>query len=162
MVKVRVQIEILSDRELAVERERLRHVADIPTRLHVVGAHRLSKQFRRAFGYRQQAGQHLHGRWLAGAVRAEEAENLAARDAKAHMIDRDEIAKAAREPIRLDRRGLVIAGDARPDDDLLMLGALFWWKKGNEGVVQRGLFRLGEDLLRRATRDDFAVVHRGE
>ena len=78
------------------------------------------------------------------------------------MIDRDEIAKAAREPIRLDRRGLVIAGDARPDDDLLMLGALFWWKKGNEGVVQRGLFRLGEDLLRRATRDDFAVVHRGE
>ena len=50
MVKVRMQIEILSDRELAVERERLRHVADVATRLHVVGAHGLSKQFRRAFG----------------------------------------------------------------------------------------------------------------
>jgi hypothetical protein len=49
-------------------------------------------------------------------------------DAKAHMIDRDEIAKAASEPIRLDRRGLVIARDARPHDDLLMLGALFRWK----------------------------------
>ena len=34
------------------------------------------------------------------------------------MIDRDEIAKAASEPIRLDRRGLVIAGDTRPDDVL--------------------------------------------
>src|SRR6266478_9408566 len=159
MVKVRMQIEILSDRELAVERERLRHVANVATRLHVVGAHRLSKQFRRTFGGGQEPRHHFHCRRFSAAVRAEEAENLAARDAKAHMIDRDEIAKAASKLIRLDRRGLVIAGDTRPDDDLLMLGALFWWKKRDEGVVQRGPFRLGEDLLRRATRDDFAVVH---
>jgi hypothetical protein len=157
-----MQIEILPDSELAVEGERLRHVADVAARLHVIGAHRLAEQLRRAFGHRQKPGEHFHGGCLAAAVRAEEAEDLAAADPKADMIDCYEIAEAASEPIRLDRRGLVIALHARPDDDLLMLGALFFWKKGNEGVVQRGLLRLGQDLLRRALRDHLAVVHRGE
>src|SRR5262249_6718133 len=43
-----------------------------------------------------------------------------------------------------------------------MLCAFFWWQKGNEGVIQRGLLRFGEDLLRRATRDDLAIVHGGK
>ena len=38
MVKVRMQLEILPHGQLAVERECLRHVADVLTRLHVVGA----------------------------------------------------------------------------------------------------------------------------
>src|SRR5258708_14735688 len=129
MVKVRVQIEILSDRELAVERERLRHVANVATRLHVVGAHRLSKQFRRTFGGGQEPRHHFHCRRFSAAVRAEEAENLAARDAKAHMIDRDENAKAAMKPIRLDRPGPGIRCDTRPADQPPMLGALFYWKE---------------------------------
>ena len=91
-----MQLEILPDRELAVEREGLRHVADVLARLHVVGAHRLAEQLGRAFGGRQEAGQHLHGGGLAAAVRAEEAEDLAAPDAKADMVDGDEIAEPAR------------------------------------------------------------------
>ena len=43
MVEVCVQLEILPDREFAIERERLRHVADVLARLHVVGAHRLAE-----------------------------------------------------------------------------------------------------------------------
>src|SRR5262247_1503260 len=162
MVETRMQIEILPNGELAVERKRLRHVADVAPRLHVVGAHRLSEQFRRAFGYRQEPRQHLHGGCLAAAVRTEEAKDLAARDAKADMVDGDEIAKAAGQAIRFDRRGLISADGARTHDDFLMLGALFRWEKGNEGVIQRGLLRFGEDLLRRATRDDLAIVHGGK
>ena len=162
MVELGMQIEILPHRKLAVEGERLRHVADVLARLHVVGAHRLAEQFGRAFGDRQQSGHHFHGCRFSAAVRAEEAENLAAADAKAHMVDGDEIAEPARKPIRLDRRRLVIALGARPHDDLLMLAALFRWKQRNEGVVERRLLRFGEDLLRCAMRDDFAVVHGGE
>src|SRR5262249_56856641 len=99
-----------------------------------------------------------HGGCLAAAVRTEEAENLAARDAKTHVVDGDEIAKAAGQAIRFDRRGLVSADGARTHDDFLMLGALFPWKKGNEGVIERGLLRFGEDLLLRATRAALAVV----
>jgi hypothetical protein len=41
MIEMRVQLEILPHRELAVEGKCLRHVADVLTRRHVVGAHRL-------------------------------------------------------------------------------------------------------------------------
>ena len=122
---MRMQLEILPHRELAVERERLRHVADVLTRLHIVGAHRFAEQFGRAFGDRQQPRHHFHGGGFSAAVRAEEPENLAAFDAKAHMVDGDEIAEPAGQPFRLDRRRLVIAFGARRHDDLLMLAALF-------------------------------------
>ena len=59
-----MQIEILPHRQFAIERERLRHVADVAARLHVVGAHRLAEQLRRAFGRRQKPRQHFHGRDL--------------------------------------------------------------------------------------------------
>ena len=43
MIEMRVQLEILPDRKLPIEGERLRHVTDVLARLHVVGAHRLSE-----------------------------------------------------------------------------------------------------------------------
>src|ERR1700730_5005624 len=101
-------------------------------------------------------------RRLPAAGRAEEAKDLAARDAKTHVVDGDEIAKAAGQAIRFDRRGFISADGARTHDDFWMLGAFFRREKGNEGVIQRGLLRFGEDLLRRATRDDLAIVHGGE
>ena len=159
---MRMQLEILPHRELAVERERLRHVADFLTRLHIVGCHGLAEQFGRAFSDRQQPRHHFHGGGFSAAVRAEEPENLSAFDANAHMIDGDEIAEPARQPFRLNRRRLVIAFSTWRHDDLLMLAALFRRKQCNEGIVERALFRLGENLLRRAMRDDFAVIHRGE
>jgi hypothetical protein len=45
----------------------------------------------------QEAGQHLHRRRLAAAVRAEKAEDLAASDGEADAVDRDEGAEAAGE-----------------------------------------------------------------
>src|SRR5262249_60110228 len=107
MVEPRMQIEMPPDGELAVEGKRLRHVADVAPRLHVVGAHRLSEQFGRAFGYGQEPRQHLHGGCLAAAVRTEEAKDLAARDAKTHVVDGDEIAKAAGPALCFDARGLI-------------------------------------------------------
>ena len=53
----------------------------------------LAEQPGLALGRRQQAGQHLHGRGLAAAVRAEEAEDLAALDAEVDMVDGDEVAE---------------------------------------------------------------------
>src|SRR5215470_4007272 len=138
MIEMRVQLEILPHRELAVEGKCLRHVADVLTRYHIVGAHHFPEQFGRAFGDRQEARHHLHGCRLSAAVRAKEAKNLAAADAKADMVDGDEFAEPTREPVRLDRRRLVLGLGTRPDDDLLMLAALFWWKQGNESFVQRG------------------------
>src|SRR5262249_43623097 len=105
-----------------------RHVADIFARFHIVGGHRLAEQFGRAFGDREESGHHFHGCGFAAAIRAEEAEDLAASDPKAHMVDSDEIAEPARQPLSLDSRRLVIAFRARPHDDLLMLTALFRWK----------------------------------
>src|SRR5262249_20889769 len=92
MIELRMKLEILSNRQLVVERERLRHVADIAARLHVVRSHRRAEQLRRSAGGRQQTRQHFHGGRLAAAVRPEEAEYLAATDAKAHMVHGGEIA----------------------------------------------------------------------
>src|SRR6516225_8250621 len=150
MVEPCMQIEILPYRELAVEGEGLRHVAHVATRLHVIGTHGLPEQLLRTFGYGQQLRHHFHCCRFSAAVRAEETENLAAADMKADVVNRNEIAKAAGQPVRLDGRGTVVAGGARAHDHLLMLRALFRWKKGDEGVVQCGLFGLRENLPRRA------------
>jgi hypothetical protein len=46
---------------------------------------------------RQQPGEHLHGRRLAAAVGAEKAEDLAALDAEADVVDGGEFAEAPRQ-----------------------------------------------------------------
>ena len=76
--KARVQIEVLADRELAIERKGLRHVADAPARLDIACLGRLAEQQRLALRRRQQTRQHLHGRGLAPAVRADKAEDFSA------------------------------------------------------------------------------------
>ena len=43
MIKVGMQVEVLPDGKLTVEGERLRHVADVLARLHVVGCHRFAE-----------------------------------------------------------------------------------------------------------------------
>ena len=97
MEQMRMKIEVLPDRQFGVERERLRHVADAIARTHVARIERLSEQQRLAFARRQQAGQHLHGRGLAAAIRADEAEDLAPLDREAHPVDGGEVAETASE-----------------------------------------------------------------
>ncbi len=100
--QVGMQFQVLPDGQFAIERECLRHVADAFACRHVAGIEVTPEQERLAFGRGQQAGEHLHRRALAAAVGAEKAEDLAALDAEAHVIDRSELAEALGEPLRLD------------------------------------------------------------
>ena len=159
MIQLGVQLQILRDRQFAVERESLSHVADVAPSLHVVRAHRLAKQLACAAARRQEPDQHFHRRRLAAAIGAEKAEDFAARDLEADVIDGDEIAELAREPLRLDRRRLVRRGHARTHDHLFVQGALDLGHHRDEGFIEIGLARLGEQLLQRAGGDDLAVVH---
>ena len=92
---------------------------------------------RLARGRRQQAGQHLHRRGLAAAVRAEEAEDLAALDREADAVDGGEVAEAAgqvarrRWPARR-RRGARGGMSQRP-----VAGARRLRQQGDEAVLQR-------------------------
>ena len=73
-----------------------------------VGVDRPSQQERLARCRRQQTGQHLHGGGLAAAVGAEEAEDLAALDGEADVVDGGEVAEAARQVARHDDRRVIV------------------------------------------------------
>ena len=160
VIELSVQLEILPDRQFAVEREGLRHVADVAPRLHVARTHRLAEQLARAAARRQEARQHLHRRRLAAAVGAEKAEDLAAGNSEADVIDRDEVAELPGQPFGLDRRRLIGRGDAGTHDDLLVQGPLGLRHQRDERLVEIGLAGLGQQLLQRAGRDDLGLVHR--
>ena len=102
-----VQDQVLPHRQLGVEREGLRHVADLAADGDVIGIDRLAQQPGLPLGGRQQAAQHLHRRRLAAAVGAEEAEDLPPLDPEADVIDRDEIAEPLGQAVRLDDHLLV-------------------------------------------------------
>ena len=154
-----VKLEVVSDRELAIEREGLRHVADAPAHLDVFfSADGLAEQLGRAFGRRQKAGQHLHRGGLAAAVRAEKAEDFALLDFEAHVIDRDELVEPLGEPDGFDRRRPALMLQRRNLDRLVAL-ALFLGQERDERRLE--VFGAGAalDLGRRAGRDHVAAVH---
>ena len=64
----------------------------------------------------EEAGQHLHGRGLAAAVGAEEAEDLAAPDLEADVVDGGEIAEPARQSFGDDRGRTVVGRPWRHDE----------------------------------------------
>ena len=161
MEQMRVQIEVLSHRQLGVERERLRHVADARPRLHVAGIDRLAEQQRLAVGGGQQAGQHFHGRRLAAAVGAEEAEDLAALDGEADAVDGGEVAEADSQVVGddhwsgagchrrgNDERNVAVAQRLRHDSD--------------EGLFDRVGVRRSLQVGRRSAREHAAGVHRDQ
>src|SRR5690606_6908334 len=82
-----MQLEVLANSQLAVEREVLRHVADAPSGLDVVRIDLLPKEPRLALTGREQTSQHFHGGCFSAAVRPQKAENFSAGDAEGHMID---------------------------------------------------------------------------
>ncbi len=89
-----IEIQILLHRQESVERELLRHVADLLFGLARRAAQVLSRDARLARGRLQQPAQHLERRRLAGPVRSEQPEDLAFADVKRHIVGRDEIAEA--------------------------------------------------------------------
>ncbi len=157
--KVRVKIEVLPDRQFGIERERLRHVADAIARTHVAGFEGFSEQERLAFARRQQARQHFHGRGLAAAVRADEAENLAAFDGEAHAVDRREIAEAAGEIARGDD-GRVAEDATRRYPQPLVAAAFLLGKQRDEPLLERRRAGSRLDLGRGSGRQHLARAHR--
>ncbi len=112
---------------------------------------------------REEPSEHLHGRGLAAAVGAQEAEDLAAPDAKAHPIDRHEIPEAHGEIARLDRDvGVVCAGRQRRDHQVAVSCAFFGRQERDERRFQIGRRGTREELVRRAGREDAPRVHRNQ
>jgi len=81
------EVKEVDDHHVVVERRVLRQVADLPLRCEGIVRHCDAADQRRARRGSEVAGQHLHRRRLAGAVRAEEADDLAARHPEGDVID---------------------------------------------------------------------------
>ncbi len=94
------EAQVLHDAEVAIEREFLRHVADA----RACGSRRMPEidagNPQAAAARRQQAAQHAKSGGLAGAIGAQQAEDLAARHCKADVFDGAEIAET---PLQLHR-----------------------------------------------------------
>ena len=96
-VELRVDQEVLAHAQLDVARHRLRNHADRPP--HVVGLPQDVEAVdeRRPRRRREQRRQHPDERGLAGAVRAEQAEDFPFFDVEAHALDGGEVAEALDE-----------------------------------------------------------------
>ena len=154
-----VQDQVLPHRQLGIEREGLRHVADLAADGDVVGIDRLAEQPGLPLGGRQQAAQHLHRRRFAAAVGAEEAVDLPPLDPEVDVIDRGETAEPLGQAVRLDDH-LVLARRARRDHHLLVAAALLLRQEGDEGRVQVPGPGARQQLRRRAGGEHVAGVHR--
>src|SRR5690606_25800870 len=98
------ELQVVLGAQVPIEAELLRHVAD--RRLDARGRARdvVPGDEGPPRGRREQAAQHADGRRLAGAVRAEIAEDLAAPDLEGDVAHRDEGAEALAEIAHLDDR----------------------------------------------------------
>ena len=99
---LRHEIQILFDGHVGIERRRFRQVSR-----PALGFDRLIEDVEPgddglAFGRRHVAGQDPHRRGLAGAVRTEKAENFAALDAEADVVDGGDAAVLFREVLDLN------------------------------------------------------------
>jgi hypothetical protein len=90
VVEPRDEEEVLFDRQILVEREFLRHVADFALDPRAVAAHVEAEHCPLAGVGRQQAADHTDRRGLAGAVRAKETDDLARCDAQVDVVDGDD------------------------------------------------------------------------
>ncbi len=99
------EVEVLPDLHVVVDPERVRHVAEDAPNRHRVPANRLAGDQRVARGGDEERRQHAQHRRLAGAVRADEPEDLAGVYVEVDAADRERAVVALDEPRRLDDRG---------------------------------------------------------
>ncbi len=96
------ELQVLQDRQVLVEREALRHVADVVLDLLALGADVVAERRAAAAVGRQQPAQHAQGGGLAGAVGAEEAVDLAAAHAHRQVAHDHLAAEGLGQPLDLD------------------------------------------------------------
>ena len=97
---------------------------------------RLAEQFRIASARWQEAGEHLHGGGLAAAIGAEEAEDLAALDAKTHVIYCSEIAETHGQSLGLDGQVAAALHFARWHGQHPVTGALRLGQELDECIIE--------------------------
>ena len=99
-----VDEQVLPDGELEVEGVLLRDDAEPAADRRAVGGRVQAEDAQLAGGGRGDAADHPHGRGLARAVGAEEAERLARRDVDVDAVDRGEVAEPLDQPAGADQR----------------------------------------------------------
>ena len=115
-------VEIVEDHHLVVERHALRQVADAGADRDGVRGHVDVHHLGRAGRRRHVAGEDLHGRRLAGAVRSEEADDFAAVDIEADAPQRLKVAVVLGEVSDLDG-GLCLGHDEHSMQEREVTGA---------------------------------------
>ena len=87
------EVEELGGGHVGIGRRAFGQIADLPLRRERPGQDVVAAHDRGAGGRREEAGDHLHRRRLAGAVRPEKTQHLAGRHRERHVVDRDERAE---------------------------------------------------------------------
>ena len=108
-----VDEHVLAHRQLRVERVVLRNDAEPGSDAGAVRVWVETEDAQRPAADRRDAADHPHRRALAGAVRPEEAERLAAPDVEVDSVDRDEVAEPLHEAASVDHCA-VLAHGAQP------------------------------------------------
>ena len=159
MIQVGVKVEVLPQRQLRIERERLRHESHPPPGFDVAGIHHAAKEPGLPLGGRQQSGQHFHGGRLAATIRAKKAKNLAALNAEAHLIHGGEIPEFLGESLRFDHRVVAGTGHPRWQRERVMSAPFFFGQQRDERRFKAARSRLRLDFSRRAGGEDLPGVH---
>src|ERR1035437_10959322 len=97
--------EIFADRQLAIETRMLKHDAEPAPHRTGFACQVVTEHLRTSRLNRRQRREHLEQSGFAAAVGSQEAENLAARDRKSHVVERLAIAVAKAERARFDHAG---------------------------------------------------------
>ena len=158
------EADVLLDRQRFVQRELLRHVADAPLHLLGVAAHVDAVDHGRSRCRLQQPAHHADGRRLAGAVRAEKAEDLPSLDVEADAIDGGKRAEPARQIADEDGRVAHHRPSARCEPGAGELGTRARAREIELGLQQRGLrvqhIRVRGDARAESLRDHAARLRR--
>ena len=101
-IEPRDEFEVLAHREVLIEAEALRHVADVALDLVGLGADVVAEAGAVALVGREQPAQHADGRGLAGAVGAEEAVDRAALDLHRQVAHDLAAAEGFGQPVDID------------------------------------------------------------
>jgi hypothetical protein len=111
LVHGREEVQVLADRQVLVQREALRHVADAPLQRLGVAGNLVAEHVDLAGARAQQAAQHADRRRFSGPIRPEEAVHLAFAHGEIDVVDGHERAEAFRQSLRVN--GDVVVHGAR-------------------------------------------------
>ncbi|MNT37210.1 hypothetical protein D3C72_1733370 [compost metagenome] len=108
------EFQVFVHRQVLVEGELLRHVADAPLQGFGVVGDLAAEHFDLAGAGQQQAAEHADGGGLAAAIGAEEAEHLGAVDVQVQPVDGGELAEALGQAACADHRLIAVHGSLAP------------------------------------------------